>query len=117
MIDNALQVHEQLELLDVPSDLDVELLEDLIINAESYLEDVIITFIRERDPDYWWNIVAEITFQPDDDEWCLSAEEQVPYMDFIKGEWWDTYATEILYPHAKQYDDEDNLIALFGVTL
>lgn len=116
MIANELQTHQQIELLDVPDELDVEYVEDLIINAESYLEDILVAMIRERDPDRWWDTVAEITFETELDERLLSGEEQIPYMDFIKGEWWDTYVTEILYPHAKTYDADGNVVAVFGIT-
>ena len=108
---NKLNPIKQLEVLDVPLDLATETLIEMIEEAEDLLDDIILSFIRERDPKRWWDLLKERTLYDQEDD------KIVEYMDFITGEWWDTYVTEILYPDAKQYDNLGNLTAVFGLTV
>lgn len=115
---NKLEPIKQLEVLDVPSHLGTETLIEMIEEAEDLLDDIILSFIRERDPDRWWDLLKERTFYDQAEGIWIDEDDMIEeYMDFITGEWWDTYVTEILYPDAKQYDNLGNLIAVFGLTV
>lgn len=114
---NMLQIYEQVELLKAPANLDEEFIEDLIMNAETYIEDLVIQYIFGRDPDHYWHIISEITFYDQlEQDWIEEADVVEAHMSWLKSTWWDQYVCTVLYPHAKQLDHEGNLIALFGVT-
>lgn len=115
---NMLQVHEQLELLSLPEGVDPDYIEDLIINAETYLHDHISHWVQYGHNDHMWSIIEEITFYDQmDDTWIEEGKVVDAHMDVMIEQWWWNYVCEILYPHAKQIDAEGNLIALFGFTV
>lgn len=114
---NMLQVHEQLELLTLPEGIDPDYIEDLICNAETYLSDHIAHFISTGYDDHMWSIIEEITFYDQfSDTWIEKGSVVDAHMDVMITQWWERYVCTVLYPHAKHFNSEDTLVAIFGVT-